>query len=171
MVSKYTLYPDSCSRIQCSLIDNQSLVAWKNRGKVTLSAFCFHVMLVSLTKQKSDIIFWCLYLWQSKNSVSSTNSCWSDNGWGYLSINWFNAGIFLGQIWGRILAPFQLKNEHNLPKWCMIFPISLLYILVKISWKSFADVYFHIMMQIFMRKYKIKCNICYSCTLITCYGI
>ena len=37
-------------------------------------------------------------------------------------------GIFLGLIWGRITAPSQFKNEQK--------PISLFYILVKISWKS-----------------------------------
>ena len=34
----------------------------------------------------------------------------------------YNAGIFLGLIWGRITAPSQLKNEHKLPKMESIIP-------------------------------------------------
>ena len=37
-------------------------------------------------------------------------------------IFFMQAGIFLGLIWGRILAPSQFKNEQKLPKIVYIIP-------------------------------------------------
>ena len=34
----------------------------------------------------------------------------------------YTSGIFLGLIWGLILAPSQFKNEHELPKMVYIIP-------------------------------------------------
>ena len=31
-------------------------------------------------------------------------------------------GLFLGLIWGQILAPSQLEMSKNFPKWCYIIP-------------------------------------------------
>ena len=39
-----------------------------------------------------------------------------------IALNLFQlvAGIFLGQIWGQLSAPYQFKISKNFPKWCML---------------------------------------------------
>ena len=75
--------------------------------------------LVAIKTAKTELCSrWCLFFSIMPGALRPSQQFFSDVGFSYFC----RAGIFLGLIWGRIMAPIQFKNEQKLPKMVYIIP-------------------------------------------------